>query len=113
MALASNIGKSLIAAAPAVAPGATAQLLRRLIDYSINGLGRLPGARVSAAGALERAQGDFEAAIVSLTRGHGGKIKGLDAVDHGLDQNGKAAHKRAPRQSAFGEGIPGPPLDNN
>lgn len=70
MALASNIGKSLIAAAPAVAPGATAQLLRRLIDYSINGLGRLPGARVSAAGALERAQGDFEAAIVSLTRGH-------------------------------------------
>ncbi len=70
MALASNLGKSLIAAVPAVAPGATAQLLRLLIDYSINGLGKLPGARVSAAGALERATGDFETAITNLTRSH-------------------------------------------
>ena len=70
MALASNIGKSLIAAAPALAPAAVGGLLRRIVDAAINGTGPLPAARTSAGHHLEKHAGDVEKAIDALVYQH-------------------------------------------
>lgn len=64
------IGATVVAMAPTIAPGPSANLLRRLADYAIDGVGPLPGARIAAGHALEHKTGDVEAALDSLVRNH-------------------------------------------
>ena len=44
-----QIGKSIIAAAPVSAPNTTGRLLRRVLEFAIEGSEQLPGARTCAA----------------------------------------------------------------
>ena len=43
-----QIGKSIIAAAPVSAPNTTGRLLRRVLEFAIEGSEQLPGARIAA-----------------------------------------------------------------
>ncbi|GAA2180573.1 EcsC family protein [Brooklawnia cerclae] len=69
MADTDQIGKSIIAAAPMNAPSGAGWVLRRLVDFGIEGTDQLPGARVSAGHHLER-HGSVEAAVDALIVTH-------------------------------------------
>ncbi|GAA1399085.1 EcsC family protein [Luteococcus peritonei] len=69
MATARDIGKSILAQAPNIAPGASTMALRKALDLAIDGVSRIPGAKVTAAGALQKA-GSAELAIDSLIKQH-------------------------------------------
>lgn len=64
-----EIGKTLIAAAPAIAPSMAAGALRKLMDIAIDGYSKVPGAKAHAAIQLEK-QGDVEKAIDALISQH-------------------------------------------
>lgn len=70
MASVNDIGKSIIAAAPTVAPSSAARALRWIIDFGVEGTGYLPGARVSAGRHLSSRHGDVEAAIDTIIYQH-------------------------------------------
>ncbi|MFT8394765.1 EcsC family protein [Propionibacterium sp.] len=65
-----TIGSAVVSIAPAIAPGPSAQVLRKLADLAIDGVSLLPGARHSAGHALEHKTGDVEAAINALVMSH-------------------------------------------
>lgn len=67
---ATDIGGALVSIVPVVASGPTANALRHVADYAINGVARLPGAREAAATALGRQRGGTEAAIDAIARAH-------------------------------------------
>lgn len=67
---AADVGGALVSIVPVVASGPTASAMRRLADYAINGVARLPGAREAAATALGHQKGGIEAAIDAVTRAH-------------------------------------------
>ena len=54
MALARDIGKSILAQAPNIAPGASTMALRKALDVAIDGVARIPGAKLTAANALQK-----------------------------------------------------------
>ena len=64
-----QIGKSIIAAAPVSAPNTTGRLLRRVLEFAIEGSEQLPGARIAAGHQLVR-RGSAEDAIEGLIRNH-------------------------------------------
>lgn len=64
-----NLGKTIIAAAPALAPAAAANVLRRVLDIGIDGASKFPGAKAAAASALQK-RGSSEQAINSLVKQH-------------------------------------------
>ena len=64
-----DIGKTLIAAAPAIAPSMAAGGLRKLMDIAIDGYSMVPGAKAHAAIQLEK-QGNVEKAIDALVAQH-------------------------------------------
>lgn len=64
-----DIGKSIIAAAPASAPSAAGRVLRFIVDFAIDGTDQLPGARLAAGRQLEK-QGSADAAIDAVIRSH-------------------------------------------
>lgn len=65
----SDIGKSIIAAAPVSAPTTAGRLLRHLVDFAIDGTEQLPGAKIAAGHHLER-HGSADAAIDNLILTH-------------------------------------------
>lgn len=67
---AADVGGVLVSIVPVVAPTPTANVMRYLADYAINGVARLPGAREAAATALGHQKGGTEAAIDAVTRAH-------------------------------------------
>lgn len=69
MPTAAEFGKQVIALTPKVAPIFAGGALRWLLDASIDGFSRLPGARSAAAGHLKRTQ-DQERAISALVTQH-------------------------------------------
>lgn len=64
-----EIGKSIIAVAPQVAPNAAGRLLRMAVDFAIDGTEQLPGARIAAGRHLAR-HGSVEAAIDQVINVH-------------------------------------------
>ena len=64
-----QIGKSIIAAAPVSAPNTAGRLLRRVLEFAIEGSDQLPGARIAAGHQLVR-RGSAEDAIEGLIRNH-------------------------------------------
>ena len=64
-----GLGKALIAAAPAMAPAVAINALRRAIDLGIDGYSRFPGAKQSAASALQK-HASSEPAIDALVKQH-------------------------------------------
>lgn len=64
-----DIGKSIIAAAPIGAPSTAGRILRRIVDFAIEGSDQLPGARVAAGRQLEK-HGSVEDAIESIIITH-------------------------------------------
>ncbi len=66
----SNVGKAIIGAAPAAAPGSVTSMLHWIIRAGVDGAGPLPAARVTAGKTLSRAGGDVEEAIGALVRQH-------------------------------------------
>ena len=67
---AADIGGALVSIVPVVASGPTANALRHVADYAVNGVAKLPGAREAAATALGRQRGGAEAAIDAVSRAH-------------------------------------------
>ena len=53
MATARDIGKSILAQAPNIAPGASSVVLRKALDLAIDGVSKVPGAKQTAAAALQ------------------------------------------------------------
>jgi len=91
MAIASEIGKQLVARTPEVAGG----VLRQIIEFAIDGNETFPGAKAAAAKRLQE-RGDREAAIDSLVNQHIGlasaqgfatSIGGLLTLPIGLPAN--------------------------
>lgn len=64
-----QIGKSIIAAAPADAPNAAGRMLRLVVEFAIEGTEWLPGARLAAGRHLER-HGSVEMAVNSVITTH-------------------------------------------
>ncbi|MGB3954768.1 MAG: EcsC family protein [Brooklawnia sp.] len=64
-----QIGKSIISAAPVSAPNAAGRLLRRILEFAIDGAEQLPGARSAAGRQLEK-KGGVEDAIDGLINNH-------------------------------------------
>ena len=64
-----QIGKSIIAAAPVSAPNTTGRLLRRVLEFAIEGSEQLPGARIAAGQQLVRG-GSAGDAMEGLIRNH-------------------------------------------
>lgn len=64
-----EIGKSIIAAAPVSAPNPAGRILRRLIDFAIDGNEQFPGAKISAGKHLER-HGSAETALDAVIYTH-------------------------------------------
>ena len=64
-----QIGKSIISAAPVSAPNAAGRLLRRILEFAIDGTEQLPGARAAAGRQLEK-KGGVEDAIDGLINNH-------------------------------------------
>lgn len=64
-----DIGKSIIAAAPVAAPTTVSDLIRRIIDASINGVAGVPGAKTIAGDHLVK-YGDVERAINQIVLEH-------------------------------------------
>ena len=69
MALARDIGKSILAQAPNIAPGASTMALRKALDVAIDGVARIPGAKLTAANALQKS-GSAELAIDAVIKQH-------------------------------------------
>lgn len=69
MATAREIGKTILAQAPNIAPGAASTVLRRALDLAIDGVGKVPGAKSTAAHALQKT-GSAELAIDSIVKQH-------------------------------------------
>ncbi|MEL4358789.1 MULTISPECIES: EcsC family protein [unclassified Luteococcus] len=69
MANARDIGKSILAQAPNIAPGAASTVLRRALDLAIDGVGKVPGAKTTAANALQKT-GSAELAIDQIVKQH-------------------------------------------
>lgn len=69
MAIAKDIGRHLLAQAPQVAPGMASTVLRRALDLSIDGFSKVPGAKATAASALQKTT-NSEAAIDLLVKQH-------------------------------------------
>lgn len=69
MATAKDIGKSLLAQAPSIAPGASAVALRRALDLAIDGAAKVPGAKTTAGNALQRT-GSAELAVDAIIKQH-------------------------------------------
>lgn len=70
--MANNVGRALGALVPAaanLAPGAAGNVLRRVLDIAIDGAGKLPGARETAAKQLQKT-GDVEGAMDALVTQH-------------------------------------------
>lgn len=73
MATARDVGRALARRLQPVAAGGpqvAGSALRRIVEVAIDGAGRLPGARVSAARHLERAGGSVDDAIESVIDSH-------------------------------------------
>ncbi|MDR2620918.1 MAG: hypothetical protein LBC29_07395, partial [Propionibacteriaceae bacterium] len=70
MGIGSSIGKAAMQAIPTVVPGATSNVLRKLMQFAIDGTAKFPGARVSAGRQLAQANGDVDAAIRALVKQH-------------------------------------------
>ena len=64
-----RIGTAIIAAAPTVLPKPAAAVLRAISATAIDGVGKFPGARVSAGAALAK-RGDAESAIDAIVHSH-------------------------------------------
>lgn len=69
MASAADIGKTVLSLTPVVAPLVAGGSLRWLLEVAIEGYGKVPGAKKSAAGHLGKS-GDHEAAIRALVTQH-------------------------------------------
>ncbi|GAB2490583.1 hypothetical protein GCM10027030_25880 [Luteococcus sediminum] len=69
MATAKDFGKQILAQAPQLAPGASAMVLRKALDLAIDGAGRIPGAKATAAAALQK-QGAVEPAVNMIVKQH-------------------------------------------
>jgi len=69
MASAKDIGKSILAQAPGIAPGASTMVLRKALDMAIDGVGKVPGAKAAAASALQRT-GAVEPAVEQVLKQH-------------------------------------------
>jgi len=86
MALPSAIGHAIVRLAPMAAPGPAGSALRWILNAAINGVGKLPGARVTAGRRLAACHGDYEEAISSLILQHtvaggvGGFVTNLGGV---------------------------------
>jgi len=70
MPLPGAIGKAIVSIAPMVAPGPVGAMLRRILNAAIDGVGAVPGARVSAGRRLARCHGDPDAAVRSIIQEH-------------------------------------------
>lgn len=69
MPSARDIGKSILAQAPAMAPAASASALRKALDLAIDGFSRIPSAKQTAASALKKT-GSAELAVDSVVKQH-------------------------------------------
>ncbi|MDN5563965.1 MULTISPECIES: EcsC family protein [Luteococcus] len=69
MATAKDIGKTILAQAPNIAPGAASTALRKALDLAIDGVGKVPGAKQTAANALQRT-GSAELAVNQIVKQH-------------------------------------------
>ncbi|WP_420176682.1 EcsC family protein [Luteococcus sp. OSA5] len=69
MGAARDIGKNILAQAPNLAPGASAVVLRKALELAIDGVGRVPGAKSTAANALQKS-GSAEMAIDAVIKQH-------------------------------------------
>lgn len=69
MATAGQFGRQLLAQAPQLAPGMASTILRRALDLAIDGFSKVPGAKTTAAHALQKT-GEVEMAIDQLVKQH-------------------------------------------
>lgn len=69
MASAKDIGKNLLQQAPTIAPGASAMVVRKLLDIAIDGVSRAPGAKQTSAASLKKT-GSAEKAIDQIVVQH-------------------------------------------
>ena len=88
---ASDFGKQLVTRTPEVAGG----LLRSIIEFAINGNTAFPGAKTSAARALQ-SKGEREAAIDSVVMQHIGLASAQDVLN--VPQFGSGAQTLRPIQ---------------